>query len=205
MNLKSDKKEMLNAGEYIDISQEITPKTLDNKEQLTKSKNKYEINNDIKRQRINNTFCMASKLLKKEALTKFSKIDDYLASSKYSYIAGLLKDCSVAVVSKSDMILTTKYESIINDIYENYVDVLSFLKLIMNDDYRIVLLSDIEFTREVDDYKSHMKDANYYKYIEEKEPFIKFPEIIEKKADLGYTNLVDKAIDVFGTDIVEIE
>ena len=34
---------------------------------------------------------------------------------------------------------------------------------------------------------------------------LKYQELIEKNDNLSYTNLVEKAIDVLGTDIVEIE
>ena len=54
-------------------------------------------------------------------------------------------------------------------------------------------------------YKKHIKDKNYYSFNEETKPFIIFKDLIEKESNISYTNLVDKAMDVFGTDIVEIE
>ena len=206
------------------ISREIPFKNVDNKEKKEfkskgsiekanqknivlkeKSEIKYSINLDTKRIRIDNTFAMASKMLKNIILDKWKKLNDYLTSPEYSYIAGILKDVSVGVVSKSNIILTAKYESVIDEIYTNFDKVLELIKLITGDEVNIVVLSLEEFQNEVNNYKEHMNDVNYYKLKEEVNPLINYQEVIEKKENLGYTSLVDKAIDVFGTDIVEIE
>ena len=206
------------------ISREIENKTLDNKENKPQSlmgntrkddlikeektkvnKVKYSIDLDTKKVRINNTFALASKMLKNIALEKWKKLDNYLTIKDYSYSAGLLKDITIGVVSNSNMILTSKYESVIDDIYNNFENVLELVNKIMEEDMKIVLFTPDEFKQEVNNYKEHMKDTDYYKFKEEVKPFIKYQEIIEKKDDIGYTNLVDKAIDVFGKDIVEIE
>ena len=75
----------------------------------------------------------------------------------------------------------------------------------MEDDVKIVLLNMKEFQEEVNNYKEHLNNPNYYIIKEEVNPLIIYQELIEKKDDLEYTSLVNKAIDVFGTDVVEIE
>ena len=180
------------------ISREIKPKE-------EKKIKKYEINLDIKKQMINNTFAMASKVLKNMAKEKWKKLNDYLVSNDYSYIAGLLKDVEVSVVSSKNMILTSKYDSIIENIYQEYDKVSELINIIMENNYKVVILSNKEFEEEVNKYKEHMKDPNYYEYKEEEKTLIKYVEQVEKNNDLGYTKLVNKAIDVFGTDVVEIE
>lgn len=193
------------------ISREIPNKMIDNKDnkQLGNKKNeikiKYNINLETKKIRVNNTFALASKMLKNIALEKWKKLDDYLSINEYSYVAGLLKDLSIGVVSNSNMILTANYVSTIEDVYNNFDKVLELIKKIMDDDKKIVLLTMDEFKEEVNNYKEHINDKGYYELKEETKPFINYQEVIEKKEDIGYTNLVDKAIDVFGTDIVEIE
>ena len=177
----------------------------DNSKKDIKKVKKYSIDFDTKKIRVNNTFALASKVLKNIALDKWKTIDDYITSDEYSYVAGILKDTSVGVVSKNNIILTAKYESIIDDIYNNYIEVEKLISNLLSSDIKLVVLNNEEFKSEVDNYKNHVKDTNYYKYIDETKPLIKFEEVIEKKENLGYTNLVDKAIDIFGTDIVEIE
>jgi len=190
------------------ISQEISLNNFSNEKgnmNLKIKSPKYILNLDIKKIRIDNTFSLANKSLKNAALLKWKNLSTYLTNERYSYVAGLLKDCSISVVSKSNMILTSKYESLIDEIYQNYNDVISLIDNLMESDYKIVVLTELEFNLEVDNYKKHIKDDNYYQLKEEEKPLIIFKDLIEKEENLGYTNLVDKAINVFGTDIVEIE
>ena len=190
------------------ISQEISLNNFSNKKgnmNLKIKSPKYVLNLDTKKIRIDNTFSLANKSLKNAALLKWKNLSTYLTNERYSYVAGLLKDCSISVVSKSNMILTSKYESLIDEIYQNYNDVISLIDNLMESDYKIVVLTELEFNLEVDNYKKHIKDDNYYQLKEEEKPLIIFKDLIEKEENLGYTNLVDKAINVFGTDIVEIE
>jgi len=170
-----------------------------------KKEKKYSIDLEIKKIRINNTFALASKMLKNIALEKWKNLDNYLVSPDYSYVAGLLKDTSIGVVSKENIILTAKYESLINNIYEQFNKITELINKVMENNMKVVVLSNEEFKQEVDNYKEHLNDTSYYEVKEENKPLINYQEVIEKKENLGYTNLVNKAIDVFGTDIVEIE
>ena len=203
-------KELEPKGEENQISREIKPfeKDTANEKKLKeeKSRNKlYQIDLQVKKQRINNTFAMASKVLKNMALEKWKKLDDYIVSNDYSYQAGLLKDVNIAVVSNNNLILTSKFDSVIDTIYQNFDKISELIDLIMEKSYQVVLLTDAEFKGEVSVYKEHMNDVNYYEYKKEEKPFLIFSEEIEKNEDVGYTSLVQKAIDVFGQEKVEIE
>ena len=191
------------------ISREITLGNNEDNEKnvgnIEKRKGKYEINLEVKKQRINNTFAMASKVLKNIALEKFKKIDDYLIDDEYSYIAGLLKDVSIGVVSDKDMIIIAKFESILDNLYQDFSKTTDFINKIMESSYNVVFLNEKEFKEEVSLYKKHLNEPGYYEYKEEEKPFIKIQDNIEKKEDLGYTKLVDSVLDVFGSEYVEIE
>ena len=169
-----------------------------------KNEIKYEINLEVKKQIIDNTFSMASKVLKNIALEKWKKLDDFVTSDDYSYVAGLLKDITVGVVSNKNMILTSKYSSVIEKCYQEYKKISDLINIIMESNYIVVILNDSEFKEEVSKYKEHMNDANYYVYKEEEKPLIIFKDI-EKNEEVGYTNLVQKAIDIFGQENIEIE
>ena len=201
------------------ISQEIQKNDITSKNELKEQKilgndtkcvsiseKRYQINEKVKKQRVDNTFALASKLLKNMALDKWKKLNDYLVDSKYGEIAGLLKDCNIGVVSNTNMILTTKYESVIDKIYLEFTLANELIKLINDVEYKFVLLSDLEFQEEVKKFKEHMNDKDYYTYKEELEPFIFYQDTnIENNDNLCYGSLVQKAIDVFGKDYVEIE
>lgn len=202
--LPADKEKLKNISQEIPKKEEFalpTQKTPGNKNNCEK---KYQINEHIKRQRINNTFALASKLLKNIVLTNWKNLNNYLTDLKYGEVAGLLKDCEVGVVSNTNMILVSKYESVIEKVYENYTIVLELLKKIQDNDYVIVLLNETDFQNEVLNYKEHMHDKNYYTYQVEEKPFITYLSL-ENQPDLCYGNLVQKAIDVFGKEYVQIE
>lgn len=202
--LPNDKEKLKNISQEIPKKEEFalpTQKTPGNKNNYEK---KYQIDEHIKRQRINNTFALASKLLKNIVLTNWKNLNNYLTDLKYGEVAGLLKDCEVGVVSNTNMILVSKYESVIEKVYENYTIVLELLKKIQDNDYVIVLLNETDFQNEVLNYKEHMHDKNYYTYQAEEKPFITYLSL-ENQPDLCYGNLVQKAIDVFGKEYVQIE
>ena len=202
--LPNDKEKLKNISQEIPKKEEFalpTQKTPGNKNNYEK---KYQIDEHIKHQRINNTFALASKLLKNIVLTNWKNLNNYLTDLKYGEVAGLLKDCEVGVVSNTNMILVSKYESVIEKVYENYTIVLELLKKIQDNDYVIVLLNETDFQNEVLNYKEHMHDKNYYTYQAEEKPFITYLSL-ENQPDLCYGNLVQKAIDVFGKEYVQIE
>lgn len=202
--LPTDKEKLKNISQEIPKKEEFalpTQKTPGNKNNYEK---KYQIDEHIKHQRINNTFALASKLLKNIVLTNWKNLNNYLTDLKYGEVAGLLKDCEVGVVSNTNMILVSKYESVIEKVYENYTIVLELLKKIQDNDYVIVLLNETDFQNEVLNYKEHMHDKNYYTYQSEEKPFITYLSL-ENQPDLCYGNLVQKAIDVFGKEYVQIE
>lgn len=202
--LPNDKEKLKNISQEIPKKEEFalpTQKTPGNKNNYEK---KYQIDEHIKRQRINNTFALASKLLKNIVLTNWKNLNNYLTDLKYGEVAGLLKDCEVGVVSNTNMILVSKYESVIEKVYENYTIVLELLKKIQDNDYVIVLLNETDFQNEVLNYKEHMHDKNYYTYQAEEKPFITYLSL-ENQPNLCYGNLVQKAIDVFGKEYVQIE
>ena len=202
--LPTDKEKLKNISQEIPKKEEFalpTQKTPGNKNNYEK---KYQIDEHIKHQRINNTFALASKLLKNIVLTNWKNLNNYLTDLKYGEVAGLLKDCEVGVVSNTNMILVSKYESVIEKVYENYTIVLELLKKIQDNDYVIVLLNETDFQNEVLNYKEHMHDKNYYTYQAEEKPFITYLSL-ENQPDLCYGNLVQKAIDVFGKECVQIE
>ena len=132
--LPTDKGKLKNISQEIPKKEEFalpTQKTPGNKNNYEK---KYQIDEHIKRQRINNTFALASKLLKNIVLTNWKNLNNYLTDLKYGEVAGLLKDCEVGVVSNTNMILVSKYESVIEKVYENYTIVLELLKKIQDND-----------------------------------------------------------------------
>ena len=190
-NQKSAVKEQKNVG-----NTDITPKNDTNNET-------YTIDEEVKKQRIINTFAMASKALKNNLLTKWSLLTDYITNPKYSAVASCLKDVEIGVVSAKNILLVSKYNNITDKIYSNYDLVLELLKKITDNTYKIVVIDEPSFKEEVLNFKNHMNDQSYYTYQEETKDMI-IKNQVYKDNNLCYGNLVQKAIDVFGSEYVSV-
>ena len=190
-NQKSAVKEQKNVG-----NTDITPKNDTNNET-------YTIDEEVKKQRIINTFAMASKALKNNLLTKWSLLTDYITNPKYSAVASCLKDVEIGVVSAKNILLVSKYNNITDKIYSNYDLVLELLKEITDNTYKIVVIDEPSFKEEVLNFKNHMNDQSYYTYQEETKDMI-IKNQVYKDNNLCYGNLVQKAIDVFGREYVSV-
>ena len=190
-NQKSAVKEQKNVG-----NTDITPKNDTNNET-------YTIDEEVKKQRIINTFAIASKALKNNLLTKWSLLTDYITNPKYSAVASCLKDVEIGVVSAKNILLVSKYNNITDKIYSNYDLVLELLKEITDNTYKIVVIDEPSFKEEVLNFKNHMNDQSYYTYQEETKDMI-IKNQVYKDNNLCYGNLVQKAIDVFGSEYVSV-
>ena len=192
------------------ISQEISK---NKKNEQTKQKNEgnkktisdlgirnYFINEKIKLIRIKNTFAMASKTLKNIAITKWDDLTNYIVDTSYKEVAGYLKDTEIGVVSDENILLVSKYETIIEKIYSSLKLCEELVTKIINKPYKLVIITTEEFNKEVNEYKQHINEENYYQYQEETEEIL-----IYKEDNLCYGNLVDKAITAFGKDCIEIK
>ena len=183
----------------------LTQKSEGNEVNSAKTTKCYKLNTEVQKQRINNTFAMASKNLKNIVADKWNTLTDYLLDLKYKEIAGSLKDATIGVVSDKNILLVTKYESLIDKIYSKISLCEELINNITNMNLKIVIILESDFQKEVNNYKSHLADKNYYTYQEETEDMITYQEEVYKEPNLCYGNLVKKAIDVFGSDYVEVE
>ena len=102
-----------------------------------KSLEKYKINLEVKKQRVDNTFALASKVLKNMAIDKWQNLIDYINKEETSELSGLLKDCEIGVVSKNNIILVTKYESVLDKLYDNWVKTNELLKELLEEEYKV--------------------------------------------------------------------
>ena len=151
------------------------------------------INEDVKNVRINNAMATANITFKKELSSLWKKLDDYFMDRKYGKVAQLLSDCDPMVVGNNYCILVALSDGIINNVYTNLV----IVEELLNEVYKplsIVVVKPDEFEK--------IKN----KYIEDKKNNI----VYQTKEECGKlvsdgSNLVNQAINIFGTDMVEIE
>ena len=153
-----------------------------------------EINDENRKIRINNALATASMSLKKEMCTIWENLSNKFMDEKYGKITQLLSDLMPMVVGNEYLILTSSSKGLITNVYSNLSLAESFLKSVCNREMHIVVVLEDEFS----DIKN--------KYIEDKKNNIIYK--VQKECGtliVDKNNLLDQAINLFGSDVVEIE
>lgn len=154
------------------------------------------IDENIKQIRINNTFVDASKQMLLDVKGKWNLLSNYLLSSKYSIVSGLLNDTIPVAAGTRNLILLGKYDSIVERVNEVTDVVSSLLKEMINKDYIIVCLNNNEWENEKKKYIDNLKRSKKYNYIDEE---------VKEDANTKIRTAVDDLIDMVGSDIIEFE
>ena len=162
---------------------------------LSKKKSDFAINEEVRTNLINNALASANKAKKEEFVDKWKNLDSFYVDKKYAKMSQLLSDTFPMVVGKEYMILTTEIDAIMQNIYKKINLCEELINKLSNDNIRIVIVLNDEFNTIKDKYVKDLKAGNKYEVIDEKRDLIEF----------NNGDLVTKALDVFGKDIVEIE
>lgn len=157
------------------------------------NKVKFSINQDIKKIRINNAMATANLNYKRELTDLWKDLDKFFMEDKYGKVAQMLFDTEPMVVGTNNLILTTISEGLIDNIYSNLDVAEEFIKSIYRNLEIVVLLNkDFEIVKN--------------KYIEDKKNNIVYHVQEEYDKLINVENdLINQAIDIFGSDMVEIE
>ncbi len=154
---------------------------------------KIHVNLQIKAIRINNSMATANKTLKENLNKKWNDLSRFFMDERYSRVAQLLSDTIPMVVGDNYMILTTKSDGIINNIYANFLLseelIAKFYKKIA-----FVVVNEDEFEQIKEKYVNDRKNNIVYHLQEE------CGKLLDEENDL-----INQAVNFFGSDIVEIE
>ena len=161
-----------------------------------KDDNNFNLNKDII---INNTFAVANKELKNTLHEKFSSIDNYLTDKKYSSVSGILLDTSIEVAGNGYIILSGKYEAVIDKVYKNYKLCSEFINMLFDDKYNFVVISNDEWDKYRNEYINNLKNGIKYE----------LKELVDIEYDdkniKNESTIVDKLFDIVGEDVVEFK
>ena len=147
---------------------------------------------------INNTIALASAKLKKEISEKFIDLDKYLIDKKYKVAATILKDATIAAVSKDHMLLTYKYVSMVEDNDKSINKITKLVNEITKSNYKIVAIS-IDEWKEMRPYYVELKKSGKIELLNE-------PVINESNNNgLNIDNEFDEVINAFGSELIEME
>ncbi len=155
----------------------------------------FSINPVAKKNRINNALATANKKLKEHALDIWKSLEEDLLSSDYRKYAQALFDTNPAIVGTNYIILSTNSLGTTNSIYSSITKYEDYLSTKMGNNIKIVIITEDEFKQITDEYRKVKSKG--YQFIEDNLDLINY----------NYENndIINKAIDVFGKDIVEIE
>lgn len=169
-----------------------------NKEsKVVNNKSTYSINEEIRLLRINNALAQANLSFKNTFVKNYQHISEYRLDEKFAKVAQLLEISTPLVVSDKNVIIGNNREAIVERLYENSEEVDNLLAIINNHPYKAVFVTEKEFENIKNKYINDKKNDIIYEYQEENAPLV----IKEKKNN----ELVNKALSVFGSDLVDIE
>mgnify|MGYP003571302182 CR=1 FL=1 len=149
---------------------------------------------------INNTFAVASKVIKNNLQSKFSMISDYLTDKKFTSIVGTLIDTTIEVAGDNYLILSAKSDLIVDKIYSNYRLCNEFLKMIFNSEYNFVVINNNEWNNYRDEYIKNIRSGKKYELKE-----LDDNNLIQELVSASEPTIVDKLFDLVGEDSVEFK
>lgn len=153
--------------------------------------------NDIMKARVNNIMATADKSILKDVIDKMPIFNDYTFDSEIGFVACALLDVKVRAASNIGIILSYEYDSIVKQNLLNLEKINEVYNKLNKTDYKLAIISDLEWDKAKSDYIKTIKSGGSYSLIEEPAP-----ELFEdtKKDDI----ISNSAVELFG-DIVEID
>ena len=115
----------------------------------------------------------------------WTNINEYLTNDKYKISAGILIDAKPVAVSKKGIIITLPLESAVNRIENEYDNSKELLKIIYNEEYKIVYITE-EYWKKVRPHYVEKKKNGDIEFIDEKEALQKM-----KKSNLNNNSYND--------------
>ena len=140
---------------------------------------------ELKKIRINNILKEATKQDMKFITDLWTNINEYLTNDKYKISAGILIDAKPVAVSKKGIIITLPLESAVNRIENEYDNSKELLKIIYNEEYKIVYITE-EYWKKVRPHYVEKKKNGDIEFIDEKEALQKM-----KKSNLNNNSYND--------------
>lgn len=181
------------------IKEEFKEKDIKKVTTKNKSNNSFAITDALKEAMINNTIAEASASLKKEATVKFEELDKYLIDKDFKAAATILKDSIVTAVSNDHMLLTYKYESMVEDNDNEYASISNLIKQMFGSEYKVVAITDKRW-KELRPYFLNLKKENgTIPLIEEKY------EKINKSENMIENENYEEVLNIFDSDLIEME
>lgn len=148
---------------------------------------------------INNAFSVADKNIKNNLHKKFDLLSEYLTDKKYGIVSGMLADTELEVAGNGYIILTGKYDAIVNNINNNYQLFNELINKIFGGEYKFVVITKDEWNKYKNDYIINIKNGKKYEIVDLDDRIIDI-EVLDKEP-----TVVDKLFSIVGEESIEFK
>lgn len=148
---------------------------------------------------INNAFSVADKTIKNDLHKKYDLISEYLTDKKFGLVSGMLADTNLEVAGIGYLILTGKYDAIVNNINNNYQLFNELINKVFDGEYKFVVITKDEWNKYKNDYISNIKSGKKYEVIDLDDRIIDI-NVLDKEP-----TVVDKLFSIVGEDSIEFK
>ena len=183
-----------------EIDEKINEESLKEEQDIDQNKTIQSISN--KNIRINNALALANKSLLEDLKIKWINFSNYLNNKEFSGVVSYFIDGNLRVAGDKDIIISLKYASILQNADLNIKKIEELFKLVSGNYYKIAFILDEDWDKIKQKYITDKNNGIKYEYKEETEEEI--IEIKPKKKEKA-SEIVNDAISIFGSDIVEIK
>ena len=180
---------------------------VDKTENIRKDEIIYEqnMNNELKKIRINNTFVDANKQSLNNIKNKWNNLNNYTFDKDYGATVCELLDAIPVAASDNYLILTYNYDSFVekgNMYVEKYEKI---IKNILDLTNKIVFLTTEEWEKNKNEYIENIKNNVKYNYIAESFTLGNTKEIDEQQLNNKQSEIIDKVNQLFDVSKIEIK
>lgn len=188
-----DKKEKSEKAEKI-ISREIISVENDKSRADLEKRNK---------QIINNCFARANKNEKKIFMEKWSQLNDYALDNEFGAAACYISDGTVCVVGEGEVIISFRYESMVNRGFSLLDKIYLLFQKIYGKHYDIALITTQEWDQEKLNFISNKNNGVSYQYIPLVDECVTKENCMIIKSSSS-DSITSEAIELFGEDMILI-
>jgi len=155
---------------------------------------------EIKKIRVNNVMAKANKSFLKNIKKKWVNIESYVVDSVHGPAAGILVDSDLKAAGDNNILITFKYESMVNRVNNNLKNIEKSLNKILESQYKIIAVTEEEWNKIKEEYIEKLNKSEKYETIEE--PI--YEEIFSKQ-EKEMDEFLKMTVDLFGKNIIEIK
>ena len=141
--------------------------------------------------RLNNILATANKKDLETSKEKIKNLDSEIDNLDQLRYANILMDFDIKAASDSGIVLTTKTENLLNDLYDEILDIDSIISGVMNKSMKICVLLDDFWNEKREIYVKKIKNKEKIEKIDEKDIIEKIKKNSKKEKSSEFEDLLE--------------